>query len=65
MTTRRQVPREDSHELRKLRAILQEANELCRQAGARLVLAFVPAKFRVYRGLCRFSPDSPCRSTGR
>jgi hypothetical protein len=48
--------------MKKLGAILREANEKCRQAGVRLVIAFVPAKFRVYRGLCRFSPDSPCRS---
>ena len=56
------VPRESCLELRKLQAILREAHELCDQAGAELAIVFVPAKFRIYGGLCRFSPDSPCRS---
>ena len=35
--------------LPKLAAILREAQALCRAQGSRLAVAFVPAKFRVYR----------------
>jgi hypothetical protein len=38
-----------------------EARAACRRKGVDLVVAFVPAKFRVYHDLCEFAPDSPCR----
>jgi hypothetical protein len=40
--------------------ILASAHELCSRHGIDLVVAFVPAKFRVYREACAFSADSPC-----
>ncbi len=39
---------------------LRSAAAECRAAGARLVVVYVPRKFRVYRGLCEFPPGSPC-----
>ena len=55
-------PRGGSDEMKRVRAILADARESCRENGIDLVVAFVPAKFRVYGDLCRFRPDSPCRS---
>ncbi|MDG3004011.1 alginate O-acetyltransferase AlgX-related protein [Paludisphaera mucosa] len=55
-----EFPRGTSPELERIRAILADARALCREHGVDLVVAFVPAKFRVYRDLCRFAPDSPC-----
>jgi hypothetical protein len=46
----------------KLRAVFDEAAEACRARGMELIVAFVPAKFRVYRDLCRFDASSPCPS---
>jgi hypothetical protein len=54
--------RSDSAELRRTRSILADAHAACRGAGVELVVAFVPAKFRVYRDFCTFPADSPCRS---
>jgi hypothetical protein len=54
--------RSDSAELRHTRSILAEAHAACRGAGIDLVVAFVPAKFRVYRDFCTFEANSPCRS---
>jgi len=53
-------PRGESAEMGRVRTILAEARDLCREHGVELVVAFVPAKLRVYRDLCRFEPDSPC-----
>ncbi|APW59443.1 alginate O-acetyltransferase AlgX-related protein [Paludisphaera borealis] len=53
--------RAGSPALKQFQAILTEARALCRAQGVDLVVAFVPAKFRVYRDLCRFDPDSLCR----
>ncbi len=53
--------RETSKELARFRSILAEARDACDRAGVDLVVAFVPAKFRVYRDFCTFGPDSPCR----
>ncbi|AMV38529.1 alginate O-acetyltransferase AlgX-related protein [Planctomyces sp. SH-PL62] len=44
----------------RLKEVFAEAGALCRARGVDLVVAFVPAKFRVYRDLCRFEADSPC-----
>lgn len=46
--------------LAKLRAVFDEAADACRARGMELIVAFVPAKFRVYRDLCRFDAGSPC-----
>jgi len=54
------IPRADSSELARFRAILAEARDTCERAGIDLVIAFVPAKFRVYRDFCAFDPGSPC-----
>ena len=55
-------PRPDSQELRRFRSILAEAKAECDRAGIDLIVAFIPTKFRVYRDLCTFDDDSPCRS---
>lgn len=53
-----------SRELEQTRHILAEAHAACRAAGVDLVIAFVPAKFRVYRDLCSFPAGSPCSTWG-
>ncbi|WP_337175010.1 SGNH/GDSL hydrolase family protein [Paludisphaera sp.] len=53
-------PRGNSDEMKRVAAILAEARDVCRANGVELVVAFVPAKLRIYRDLCRFAPDSPC-----
>lgn len=35
---------------------------LCAAQGARLIVVFLPEKFRVFRQLCRFPPESECRN---
>jgi hypothetical protein len=54
--------RDHSPELDRVRAVLAQAHELCRREEINLVVVFVPTKFRVYRELCHFDHDSPCRS---
>jgi hypothetical protein len=46
------------------RKALQQAADLCRAQGARLLFCYVPIKFRVYRPFVAFPPDSPCREWG-
>jgi hypothetical protein len=53
-------PRGNSDEMKRVQAILSDARDLCRANGVELVIAFVPAKLRIYRDLCRFEADSPC-----
>ena len=36
--------------------------ELSRQHGVRLVVAYIPIKFRVYGDLCTYASGSPCRA---
>lgn len=55
-----EFPRGDSPELKRVQAILADAHALCRENGVDFVVAFVPAKLRVYRDFCRFAADSPC-----
>jgi hypothetical protein len=43
-------------------AVLKEAHELCAQHDCRLVVAFVPQKFRVLRRFCQFPPECECRN---
>jgi hypothetical protein len=42
--------------------ILAEANDLCATHGARLIVVFVPEKFRVFQPVCRFPQQSDCRN---
>jgi hypothetical protein len=56
------LPREGSPELDLVRSWLAEANAMCRKQGAELIVLFIPSRFRVYRDVCTFEPDSPCRS---
>ncbi|WP_165066087.1 alginate O-acetyltransferase AlgX-related protein [Paludisphaera rhizosphaerae] len=46
--------------LERLKEVFADAAASCRRQGMDLVVAFVPAKFRVYRDLCEFDADSPC-----
>lgn len=56
------APRGESVELAAFGSILAEASALCGRDGVELIVAFVPAKFRVYGDLCTFAADSPCRN---
>jgi hypothetical protein len=40
----------------------EEGNRFCRERGIRLLLCYVPIKFRVCRPFVDFAPDSPCRN---
>jgi hypothetical protein len=51
---------EDEACVSELNGILAQAAQECARAGARLLVALAPEKFRVYRDLCRFDPDSDC-----
>ena len=42
------------------KATFRRANEICRKQGVKLVVFYVPIKFRVYGSLCTFPPGSPC-----
>ena len=42
------------------KAALRKGSEICRAHGVRLVVFYVPIKFRVYGDLCTFPPGSPC-----
>ena len=42
--------------------ILAEANRLSATQGARLIVVFVPEKFRVFQPFCKFPPQSECRN---
>ena len=43
------------------RATVVEADRACRENGCRLVVFFIPMKFRVYGDFCTYPPGSPCR----
>jgi len=51
----------EQERLAKAVSALREGKRLLDQRGIALLVAYVPAKFRVYREWCRFKPDSPCR----
>lgn len=38
----------------------RRGTDLCRERGIRLVIFYVPIKFRVYGDLCTYPPGSPC-----
>jgi hypothetical protein len=46
---------------RQTKATFEEGARYCRQQGIRLVLCYVPDKFRVYRPFVEFPADSPCQ----
>ena len=48
----------DRLRLERLRAILAEAHELCRQRGIRFIVAFAPVSYRVHRDLPNFEPST-------
>lgn len=56
------LPRKSCVEMNKFRDVLQEAGALCKRNGVKLIVAFIPAKFRICREFCRFEPGSPCLS---
>jgi len=45
---------------KRVRSVLADAHALCAREGIDLVVVFIPTKFRVYRDLCTFDPQSPC-----
>ena len=45
----------------RTKATFEEGAGFCHQQGIRLVLCFVPDKFRVYRPFVELPPHSPCR----
>ncbi|MCK6492790.1 MAG: GDSL-type esterase/lipase family protein [Nitrospira sp.] len=49
----------DRLRLNRLRAILAEAYQLCREKGIRFVVTFAPVSYRVHRDLPNFSPLTP------
>jgi acetyltransferase AlgX (SGNH hydrolase-like protein) len=42
------------------RATFRQALEICREQGMRLVVFYIPIKFRVYGDFCTFPQGSPC-----
>jgi hypothetical protein len=42
-------------------AAFRQGSAICRERGIRLVVFYVPIKFRVYGDFCTFPADSPCR----
>lgn len=53
-------PQAGSPRIDRLRAVISEMNAVCRRAGTRLVVVFIPTKWRVYRDLCTFEPGAIC-----
>lgn len=53
---------QDRTSLRKTREILLQADRLCNDSGARLVLVYVPTKFRVYQNTCEYPDESDMTS---
>jgi hypothetical protein len=53
---------QDREAIEKLAQILKSAYEVCEVEKMRLVVVFIPTKFRVYQGLCTFAANSPCAS---
>src|SRR4029453_9538979 len=46
----------------KTKAAFRRGRDEIRARGARLLVVFIPTKFRVYGDYCRFPPGSPCPS---
>ena len=46
--------------LKRAEESFEQGTELARARGTRLVVFYVPIKFRVYGDLCAFPPGSPC-----
>ncbi len=44
----------------KTRAMFRRGLEICRERNIRLVVFYIPIKFRVYRDFCSFPAGSPC-----
>lgn len=56
------APREASPEFGRVERTLGEAMAICQERRIAFVFVYIPSKFRVYRDLCTFEPDSPCRN---
>jgi hypothetical protein len=54
------VSERTSPSLIRLRMILKEAQDCCRDAATRLIIVFIPTKLRVYRDACLFPSNSVC-----
>lgn len=52
---------DDLDALNEVNRIIQTADKLSADQGARLVFVFVPDEFRVFRDFCRFPEESECR----
>ena len=50
--------RRHENALAQLKTLFAEAFALCKAQGVRLIVAFVPTKFRVYSQIATFDPDS-------
>jgi hypothetical protein len=50
----------DRGALGKLEQIFKSASEICEHEKIRLVVVFIPTKFRVYQDMCAFPENSPC-----
>jgi hypothetical protein len=48
----------------RIRSVLAEAHDVCRSHGVRLVVVFIPTKWRVYRDFCAFETDAACLRWG-
>ena len=55
----------DRGALDDLISILTSAADLCERNRVRLVIVFIPTKYRVYRDNVRFDTDSPCQDWER
>ena len=46
----------------KTKQALATGKALCDERGMRLLVCYIPTKFRVYREFCEFAASSPCRA---
>lgn len=51
----------DRPQFERLLDILSVAQNECRKAGVKLVVAVIPTKYRVYGSRCEFPPESTCQ----
>ena len=49
---------EDLQSLTQMQSIFAAAYQRCRSAGSRMIVAFIPIKFRVYKDITEFDPDA-------
>jgi len=56
------LTKENLSALDQTTATLAAAHDLCAAQGARLILVFIPTKFRLFHSLCQFPHESECRN---